>query len=202
MKLKNALWIILIVTGYMNTAVATPGIEVITGSPSYSIQGSSIIAEYQVTISNLDSGVDTDNDGTIDCCAKTITSLTAEQDGWSGSGWSYSFNPDPTTTPMKTPDNYGSITTTLTITAPSGTGDGNYPHKVTAAASYDMYIPDDPNTQDDESLLLMGEGIDSDYDFFNTEISGNTPASIPEFPTIALPIILVLGVMFLFRKKY
>jgi hypothetical protein len=199
MKTRKLLWLILIVTAFMNTAVATPGIEVTTGLPSYSIQGSSIVAEYQVTINNLDPGVDTDNDGIIDCCSKTITSLTVEQDGWSDNGWGYSFNPDPTTTPMITPDNYGSITTTLTVTAPIGTG--NYPHKVTAVALYDMYIPDDPDTPDDESFLIPGAGFDSDYDFFITEILESTPAPIPEFPTIALPIISVLGLVFLLRKN-
>lgn len=199
MKTKNVLLMIVIVAGFANIAAANPGIEVITGPPSYSIQGSSTVAEYQVTISNLDPGFDTDNDGTIDCCGKTITSLTVEQDGWSGSGWSYPFNPDPITTPLTTPHNFGSITTTLTVTAPSVTG--NYPHKVTAEAVSDFYIPDDPSTPDDESLLIPGAGIDTDYDFFNTEITESTPTPIPEFPTIALPIISVLGLVFLLRKN-
>jgi hypothetical protein len=201
MKTRIVLWIFLIVTGFVNIAAAFPGIELTTGLPSYSLQGSSVVAEYLVTISNLDAGFDTDGDGVLDCCAKTVTSIVVDQDGWSGSGWTYSFNPDPTITTLTTPDNYGSITTTLTITAPSGTVDGDYSHKVTAEAVYDLYIPDNPSTTDDESLLIPGAGFDSDYDFFNTEISGSNPAPIPEFPTVALPIVSVLGLMFLLRKK-
>jgi hypothetical protein len=79
--------------------------------------------------------------------------------------------------------------------------DGTYPHTGAAVAFYGMYTPEDPDTPDDDSILLEGAGIDSDCDFFNIELSGSTPAPIPEFLTIGLPVISVLGLLFLLRKN-
>lgn len=198
MKKIIALCIFWMVIGFVNIASANPGIEVTTGLPSYSVLGDNLVAEYVVTIQSLDAGYDTDGDGVIDCCAKIITSTTVEQDGWSDSDWSYLFYPDPTT--LSIPADYGIVTTTLTIVAPSSTGVGDYSHKVNVDAKYDLYIPDDPSTSYDETLFIPEFGIDNDYHFFYTAIAGSTLAPIPEFPTVALPIISALGLLFLMRR--
>jgi len=116
-----------------------------------------------------------------DFYTKTITSLSITS---AQPGWTYTFDPD--LTGQTIPAGSGnSLTTTLHVTAPAGTSPNIYSHQVTAEAQYEIF----PGFY----------GTDSDPDNFNTQITATTP--IPEFPTIALPLISVLGIMFLLGRK-
>lgn len=190
MKIGTTICILIVMVSILPyIGAAQPGIIVKIGSPSLSTQNGETIAIYPVIIENQDAGYDTDGDGTIDCCEKTITSVTITQEGWSNSNWQYSFDPDTIT--MTIPADYGQITTDLTVIVPAGTGDGIYPHKMLVEAAYDLYIPED-------NIIIPGF-YDSMEPAFNTEISNIT--TIPEFPTFALPIIIVLGTMYVMKRR-
>lgn len=87
---------------------------------------------------------------------------------------------------MTIPADYGQITTDLTVTVPAGTGGGIYPHKMLVEATYNLYIPED-------NVVIPGAGYDSMEPVFNTEIV--------KFPAIALPIISVLGLMYVMNRR-
>jgi hypothetical protein len=113
--------------------------------------------------------------------AKTITSLAITS---SQPGWTYTFDPD--LTGQTIPAGSGnSITTTLHVTAPPGASPDTYSHTVSATVEYELFrgfpVPE------------------SDPDTFNTQIPPSTP--IPEFPTVALPVLAVFGLLFVVRRK-
>lgn len=95
------------------------------------------------------------------------------------SGWSYVFAPD--TLVLK---NAGDLKTSLlAITVPSDATNGTY-YQVVVADGY-ADIADGVTIQ-----------VESDESGFNTDVS-----NIPEFPTIALPVAAILGLVAVFGRK-
>ena len=94
-------------------------------------------------------------------------------------GWIYAFDPASVTLV-----NVGdSSSSTLTITVPIDAPTGLYSHTV-IATGYDQWGN------------IVGVPTEMDFYVINT---GVTP--IPEFPTIALPVISVLGIMLLMSRR-
>ncbi len=94
-------------------------------------------------------------------------------------GWDYIF--DPGTLRLETPGE--SKTTILTINIASDAPPGMYHHTVIVYGY-------------DEFGTLIGVPTETDIYVINTDVS-----SIPEFPTIALPILSVIGLLFVMRKS-
>ncbi len=111
----------------------------------------------------------------LDGIDKTISSLGITQPP----GWTYTFNPDLTGANLPAS---GSITTNLSVIIPSAQTSQIYTQQVTVEAQY------------------WGFATDTGYADFTTQITGNTPTAIPEFPTIALPTISALGIMLLISR--
>ena len=130
--------------------------------------------DYQINITNMDD------------LAKEITflNLTISQ-----TDWTYNFNPDliGQTIPAV---NGAYITTTLQITAPASTLSNTYGHQITANATYEMWSG---------SGFGGVYGEDSQPCNFDVQITGTTP--IPEFPTMALPVLSVIGLMLVFGRR-
>ncbi len=94
-------------------------------------------------------------------------------------GWTYSFSEnDFELTPAGTPG--ATKTVELSITVPAGTPNGDYLHDVRGFAVVPGY-----------------EGVFDEETFFLNVLT----VAIPEFPTIALPIISALGVVFLMSRR-
>lgn len=170
---------------YAGTAI--PGLQVTLNPQHQEITSDVTTIDYQVTIINLDNDLIDENGDPLSDVDKTITTLkmTSAQPGWN-----YEFIPDPTGLVLN--DVAGqSRTVTLRVTIPSSPSVGIHAHQVTAEASYEM-IPGIPDFL----------GFDSDYENFDTEIIESSPnTAIPEFPTITIPVISVLGIMFLMSKR-
>jgi hypothetical protein len=95
------------------------------------------------------------------------------------SGWTYTFAPASVTL-----ENVGdSGSSTLTITVPIGAPTGLYTHTVIA-------------TGYDELGNIIGIPTEVDVYIINTDV---TP--IPEFPTVALPVVAVIGLLLLMRRR-
>ncbi len=172
MKIKTIIFLVFVLVGILPyVGAATPGIDV-TASPLSIATSSGTTIDYQITITNLDNDYD-----------KTITSLgmTISQPGWT-----YTFEPDLIGTKIPA-GNGNSITATLHVTIPPSQTIQIYDNQVTADAEYELF----PGFF----------GSDSDPENFNTEITATTGTDIPEFPTIALPIVSVLGLMFLISRQ-
>src|SRR5574341_434130 len=164
MKTRTVVYLIFVLFGILPYGVAAmPGIDV-TASPLSIATESGTTKDYQITITNLD-----------DDLYKTITSLgmTISQ-----SGWTYTFEPDLIGANIPAGSS-NSITATLHVTIPPGQTNQIYDHQVTAEAQYELF-PD-------------FFASDNDYENINTEIIGTTETEIPEFPTIALPVVSALG---------
>ena len=164
------------------TATAIPGITV-TIDPLNKDTPDDITVDYLVTITNDDDNYD-----------KTITSLQMEI---TQTGWTYSI--DPPTTSFIPAGMGNSITTTLHVSVPRGTRNGiYYIHRINAVAEYELY-PGCLSEFGDASICVLTE---NDPEDFNTHIIGGTQnTEIPEFPTIALPVISILGLIFVMRRK-
>jgi hypothetical protein len=61
---------------------------------------------------------------------------------------------------------------------------GRYSHRVTAYVTYQLW-----------GFPLPEE----DYDDFNTQVTETIP--IPEYPTIALPVLTILGIIYMMSRK-
>jgi len=94
-------------------------------------------------------------------------------------GWDYIF--DPGTLRLETPGE--SKSTKLTINIASDAPPGLYHHTVIVYGY-------------DEFGTLIGVPTETDIYVINTDV-----APIPEFPTIAFPIISVIGLLFVMRKQ-
>ena len=175
MRMQTILLIIFIMIGILPyTAAATPGIYVTVDPLSQpAVSGNTI--DYGVTVSNMDDGY-----------TKLITSLdiTSAQPGWT-----YTFDPNIIGQTIPAGIDAG-ISTVLSVTSPAGTTSGIYGHQINAEVEYMLMVPFPP------FALTLPE---SDPENFNTQIQGTTP--IPEFPTIALPVLSVIGLLFVFERR-
>ena len=128
--------------------------------------------DYLVTINNMD-------DGYYKIVSLFDVSILP-------TGWTYTFNPDPIGQIIPA-GNGEYITTTLQITAPAGTAH-NFP--ITVEAQYEMW---------------PGSGAFGVYgtDRFTYSLYVVVPETtpIPEFPTIALPVLSVMGLMLVFGRR-
>ncbi len=118
--------------------------------------------------------LDDDFDKTITALGMTISQST----------WTYTLDSDLTGNTIPA-GNGNSITTTLHVTIPPGQTSQIYNQQVTSEAQYELF----------PGYIAS----DNDPENFNTEITDITP--IPEFPTIALPIISALGLMFMMSRQ-
>jgi len=94
-------------------------------------------------------------------------------------GWGYSFSRDSVMLDYSSRTN----TSTLYISVPLGTAQGNYSHSVNATAY-------------DEFGKQIGYSTELDVYVVNTNVN-----NIPEFPSIALPAAAVLGLVAVFGRK-
>lgn len=153
---------------------AMPGIEVTT-DPLSNTTADGITIDYKVIITNQD-----------DCCSKTITSLDMVDPQ---SGWLFNF--EPSLVGETIPAGSGSsIITTLKVTVPSGVTSGQ-------TISHEIYTNADAVLCDGDFCFSLGP--DEDYEFFNTIVTEAT--QIPEFPTVALPVISALGIVLLMSRR-
>ncbi|HII00389.1 TPA: PEF-CTERM sorting domain-containing protein [Methanosarcinaceae archaeon] len=92
--------------------------------------------------------------------------------------WGYSFSEDSVILDLERTTN----TSVLEITVPSDAVPGNYSHTVTATG-YDE----------------LGKEIDypSEFDIYVI----NTNVNVPEFPTVALPMLAVFGLVAIFGRR-
>jgi len=199
MKMKTILLIMFIMIGILPyTAAATPGIYVTVDPLSQSaVSGNTI--EYGVTVSNMDDGI-----------PKLITSLdiTSEQ-----LGWTYTFYPLLAGMEIPGVEDAG-INTVLSVTSPEDVDFGLYEHRINAEVEYMATYPLDPS---DPFSLQIPVMVPSDpFDPFSLQIPLMLPeydpedfytkiydptVPVPEFPTIALPVLSVIGLMLLFERK-
>ena len=90
--------------------------------------------------------------------------------------WSYNFKPQYIIVPSS-----GSSSTVLTIGVPLGTEAGTYQHHIVMQGSID-----DPE---------LAEFADLTMEVVQTDVS------IPEFPTVAVPVLAVLGLVTIFGRR-
>jgi len=92
--------------------------------------------------------------------------------------WGYSFSEDSVMLDLTRIENFS----VLTITVPLDAGAGSYSHEVNA-------------TGYDESNIIIDEPIEIDIYVINTNVQ------VPEFPTVALPMLAVFGLVAIFGKR-
>lgn len=181
MKMKTIVLIMFVMIGILPyTAAATPGIHVTVDPLSQTaVSGNTI--DYGVTVTNMDDGL-----------SKLITSLdiTSAQPGWI-----YTFNPDIVGEEIPAGDGQ-SISTVLSVTSLSSAGIGIYGHQINAEAEYTVMLSDPLMPFIPPIPLTLTE---FDPENFNTQIQDTTP--IPEFPTIALPVLSIIGLLFVFERR-
>jgi len=184
MKKRTAIYLIFALVGILPyIGAATPGI-IITLDPLSKSTQSGTAVDYQVIIINDDGILDVDGNCIDECWDKTITSLSMIE---TQPGWDYVI--DSLVTNHIPPGKGNRITTTLHIT-PLGATPDTYNHKIEVISDSTLY--------DQDGNAVVSLSGDSDYEEFATIIEG-TP--IPEFPTIALPIVSVLGLMLLISRR-
>ena len=178
MKLKTILLIMLIMIGILPyTAAANPGLEVLVDPLSQTtISGNTIV--YDVILNNTNENYDITMDNII-----VIEKQTS---------WTYTFD-DVNGMIIPIGEN---LTIELSVTSPFGTPNGLYNHKVDGNGHITIVIPGIPGIIS-ESYIDLPE---YDYEFFDTIIYDST-APIPEFPTIALPVLSVIGLMLMFGRR-
>lgn len=66
-----------------------------------------------------------------------------------------------------------------------------------SSASEFVYVYNTPGTYDVSLTATNSNGNDVKFD----TVVANSPEEIPEFPTIALPVLIVLGLMFLLQRR-
>ncbi len=181
MKTSKIVLMVFILMGIM-PAAAIPGIQVTIDPLSIDAQSDTTV-NYVVKITNEDDFYD-----------KTITSLDMPV---TQPGWIYSIDPPSTNTIPAGAGNF--ITTTLHITVPSGTTSNiYYSHRINAVAEFELY-PGCLSETGDTSLCILTE---NDPEDFNTHvIEGAQNTEIPEFPSIALPVVGTIGLLFIMRRR-
>lgn len=181
MKMKTMILIMLVMISILPyTAAATPGIYVTIDPLSQpAVSGNTI--DYGVIVSNMDDGI-----------PKLITSLDIIS---AQPGWTYAFNPDIVGQEIPGVKDAG-INTILSVTSPAGMARGIYGHQINAEVEYTLMLSD-PLMAFIPSIPLTLTEFDPEN--FNTEIQDS--ASIPEFPTIALPVLSVIGLLFVFERR-
>lgn len=180
MKIRTTIYIILalfVILPYIGAA--TPGINVTVDPSSRDAQSGTTI-DYVVKIENLDQDY-----------YKNITSIDMEI---LPTGWTYSI--DQLTTTILPAGEGSFITTTLHITIPLGTGTDIYNHRINVSAEFELY-PGCSLIESDPSICFLPE---NDPEDFNTHVIAST-APIPEFPTVALPIISAMGIMLIMSRR-
>jgi hypothetical protein len=100
------------------------------------------------------------------------------------SGWEYTFDP---ASLLLT--GIGETRTLLTIKVPSNTEPGSYQH-ILSADGLAIFGGEDPTIQEPIEIL-----VESDETAFNTDVQ------IPEFPSVAVPVIAILGLVTIFGRR-
>lgn len=195
MKTKRIFFLIMLFFAIVpHIVVAIPGLIVRTDPESMTISNGGATVEYNVIIENQDDGrINPDTEIEAPKVDKTITAIRMNI-RQPGPDWDYSFYPDPVGQVLS--DGTGqSRNITLQIKTKSG-AIGIFEDQVAADAKYDFCFElDNP----DSCITDLEE---NGYATFWTEITGSSnPAPIPEFPNVALPIISVLGLMFLMHRR-
>lgn len=106
------------------------------------------------------------------------------------SGWSHQFSPSVIFVP-----NQGSESTTLTFTVPSTAELGTYDHRVYIGGFDDPNNAPDPSTLPNLDMNNPGNYIDLSMQVVQTNVQ------IPEFPTVAVPVAAILGLLLIFGRK-
>jgi hypothetical protein len=104
--------------------------------------------------------------------------------------WSPIFSP----TSIFVPDQ-GSESTTLTFTIPKTAKPGTYAHRVYIGGYDDKDNAPDPSTLPDLDINDPTPYIDLSMQVVQTDVS------VPEFPSVALPVAAILGLVVVFGRK-
>lgn len=182
-KNVGILLIIVLVSLCSQIGSANPGIVVDVNPSNIEITPDITKITYMVTLSTPD-----DPGNKFKVTSLDITSKPSND-------WNYQFETDLNGISI-TPDNSRSIT--LDVFIPSGLPlNQNYAHEITVRSEW--YLCD----EFDNCILITDENniplVVDDYKVFNTIIRQD-PAPIPEFPTVAVPIVSVIGLLFVMRK--
>lgn len=171
MKMKTILLIMFVMIGILPHTAAATPGIYVTVDSLSQPAFSGNTIDYVVTISNMDDGI-----------PKHITGLEITM---TQPGWTYTFDPDIVGQDIPA-GNGESKSTVLSVTSPAGTTIGFYEHQINAVVEYTVPWFPFPATE-------------FDPENFNTDIQGST--SVPEFSTIALPVLSVIGLMLVFGRR-
>ncbi|MBU4222888.1 MAG: PEF-CTERM sorting domain-containing protein [Euryarchaeota archaeon] len=177
-------------------ATAMPGISVTVNPTDKYITSGGITIDYLVTIRN-------DDDGIInpDPYNKKITGFTT---GTPPVGWTYQYDTSNIIGQVLSPATDQSRTFTLSVSVPATVQSNDvlqqFSHEVKGFTELETELYDGcMNDFGDYEICFSPE---NDPEGFNTLVSPNTGnTAIPEFPTIALPIISVIGLLFVMRRS-
>lgn len=202
---KMILGLLLILSIYPIIGTARPGL-LVNASPQEITAPSDRTIDYVITITNLDKNETLDNgDGTYTFIhyIQKIKYIDVNE-FIRCSGCTYKFIPDINESFVY---NGTDVTTLLRVYIPPGKAIGEIiDHHIDVKTQEDVCFDDSCSVFIqfyDSSLDPNSEGYYTDigYTLIKTIISSTTPAPIPEFPTVAIPIISVLGLVFLMRRR-
>ena len=172
MKMKTILVIMFVMIGILPyTAAANPGLEVLVDPLDQTTISGNTIV-YNVILNNTNENYDITMDNII---------VTKNQ-----ISWTYTFD-DVSGMIIPIGENRS---VELSVTSPFGTPNGLYDHTVDGNGHITIEV-------------FPGYYIDGPeygYQTFNTKIYDST-VPVPEFPTIALPVLSVIGLLLLFERR-
>ena len=172
---------------FSHIVAANPGLQIKANPQEISTSSDSSII-YSITIKNLD-------ECDYSVCFIQIIKYIDINSIIKCNDCTYTFTTDLIDTPVY---NGTDVTTALTVYIPPGKIMGQYvDHQIDVFTNEEMC---DTNYNDCFPIAEYPDYPDEAHDLFSTLITG-TSTPIPEFPTIALPIISVLGLVFLMSRR-
>lgn len=181
MKIRTTIILFFLTLGiFPQIGVAIPGLNVITypADPITIQAGVEQIVNYDVIITNEDDGIE--GRGQVD---KKILYL----DNMVNSGWDKGIFRSTLENEILSPSTDQSRTTGFSVNIPSTSISGNYEYVIWAYTEFEIC--------DGGNCFNLPEEA---YTFIHITLTQSAP--IPEFPTVALPIISALGLLFLMRR--